>query len=102
MTGEILRDCLNNYIEWRLDRQEEEEMVEEVVEMVVGNPLLRDQIFRHLEPSDLKAVALVCRAWNSAVEEPRYWTWARLSLHPGNFREIFQVGGKYFENRNCF
>ena len=97
-----MRDCLNNYIEWRLDRQEEEEEEEEEkkVEMVVGNPMLRDQIFRHLEPSDLKAVALVCRAWNSAVEEPRYWTWARLSLHPGNFREIFQVGGKYFENRN--
>ena len=64
-----MRDCLNNYIEWRLDRQEEEEeRGREVVEMVVGNPLLRDQIFRHLEPSDLKAVALVCRAWNSAVE----------------------------------
>ena len=39
----ILQDCLNNYVEWRLDRQEEE------VEMVVGNPLLRDRIFRYLE-----------------------------------------------------
>ena len=67
---------------------------------MVGNPLLRDQIFRYLEPSDLKAVALVCRAWNSAVESAALLD--RLSLHPGNFREIFQVGGKYLENRNCF
>jgi len=57
---------------------------------VTRNPLILEKIFSHLSTSDIKTVALVNRAWNSVVEQPRYWTWVEAALQETNFDEFFQ------------
>ena len=59
-------------------------------EQISRNPVILAEIFRHLAPSDLKSAALVCRAWWSLVEQPRYWRWAETRLTRANFGKKFR------------
>jgi len=56
---------------------------------ITRNPVILEQIFNHLPPSDIKTVALVNRTWNSVVEQPRYWTWLEADIDVTNFNQIF-------------
>ena len=55
---------------------------------ITRNPVILEQLFGHLPPSDIKTVALVNRTWNYVVEQPRYWTWVEASLYETNFDEF--------------
>ena len=61
----------------------------ETKEQIARNPIILEGIFRHLAPSDILSVALVCRTWNEVVEQPRFWAWASVSLAKHNFRLRF-------------
>jgi hypothetical protein len=39
-----------------------------------------ERIFRHLPPSSLKVVVLVCRRWREVGEAPGLWTWVVLRV----------------------
>ena len=59
---------------------------------VWSNPMLMDEILRHLQPRDIKTVALVCSSWRHAVERPRFWAWATVYLDNNFFIEREDFG----------
>ena len=59
---------------------------------VWSNPMLMEEILRHLDPRDIKTVALVCRSWRHAVERPRFWAWATVYLDNNFFMESEDFG----------
>ena len=42
------------------------------------------QVFRLLNPRDLKAAVLVCRLWREVGEAPRFWSWVVLRVTTKN------------------
>merc|ERR1712200_105206 len=73
----------------RMRMMERKQKMETLTAKITRNPVILEQIFSHLPPSDIKTVALVNRTWNSVVEQPRYWNWVKASLKKTNFDKIF-------------
>ena len=110
--GLSLLETLRTIARQRLADTQQERLVREnkmyVMELLPNNPVILERIFSHLDPSDIKTAALVCRAWNTVLESPKYWTWATVSLGRSNFRQVFYskrfriIGGvklEYYEDR---
>ena len=72
---EDLKFAMNKRVRKIMKMAERKQKMETLSAKVTRNPVILEQIFSHLPPSDIKTVALVDRTWNSVVEQPRYWTW---------------------------
>ena len=96
--GLSLLETLRTTARQRLADNQQERLGREnkmyMMELLPNNPVILERIFSHLDPSDIKTAALVCRTWNNVLESPKYWTWATASLGRRNFRQIFYREGE--------
>ena len=52
-----------------------------------------NMVFHYLEPKDRKVVVLVCHRWKDEGEDPRLWTWVRITVTSANISVIPAVLG---------
>ena len=52
-----------------------------------------NMVFHYLEPKDRKAVVLVCHRWKDEGEDPRLWSWVRITVTSTNIMMIPAVLG---------
>ena len=71
-------------------RRRMEKVSAELLGAISSNLVILDQIFRHLDPADLKTVCLVSRLWRLVVEVPRFWTWASVRLTDEEMEEMLR------------
>ena len=67
-----------------------EKVSAELLGAISSNLVILDQIFRHLDPADLKTVCLVSRLWRLVVEVPRFWTWASVRVTDEEMEEMLR------------